>query len=147
MERLLLLASLLERHLLHTRRSFDDALFDLDIELYNVTLVLAVGSHIITVFILLMGIINYYYVCFKTLFVPVLSFIFNRPSVVQSTTQDDSKDKRECYTSSKIRPWIPSPLIPCVCWLGDQQYHCCQCRQNKLIHYLPSQHSIFYLTI
>ena len=66
MERRGLLDFLLGKHLLHTRRSFDDALFRLDIEPYNVTLVLAVGPHILTIFILLMGIINYYYVCFKT---------------------------------------------------------------------------------
>ena len=37
MERRGLLDFLLGKHLLHTRRSFDDALFDLDIELCNET--------------------------------------------------------------------------------------------------------------
>ena len=66
MERRVLLDFLLEKHLLHTHKCFDDADYYRDIVLYNETRFIAVGSHMILIFILLMSIINYYYVCFKT---------------------------------------------------------------------------------
>ncbi len=67
MGRQLLLDFLLRKHLLHTHKCFDDAVFRLDIERCNETRFKAVGSLSILIFIFLMSIINYYYVCFKTL--------------------------------------------------------------------------------
>ena len=67
MERLVLPDFLLKKHLLHTHKCFDDALLNLNTELCNETRFIAVGSHMIIIFIFLMSIINYYYVCFKTL--------------------------------------------------------------------------------
>ena len=65
--RLVLPDFLLKKHLLHTHRYFDDAVFRLDIELCNETRFKAVGSLSIPIFILLMSIINYSYVGFMTL--------------------------------------------------------------------------------
>ena len=45
MVRLVLLDFLLRKHPLRIRKSLDDALFDLNIELCNETRLLAVGSH------------------------------------------------------------------------------------------------------
>ena len=67
MERLELLDFLLRKHPLHIHKCFDDAVFRLDTELCNETRFKAVGSLNTLIFSLLIGIINYYYVCFKTL--------------------------------------------------------------------------------
>ena len=62
-----LLDFLLDKHLLHTHKCFDDAVTDLNIGLCNETRFKAVGSLSIPIFILLMSIINYSYVGFMTL--------------------------------------------------------------------------------
>ena len=67
MVRLVLLDFLLRKHPLHIHKYFDDAVFRLDIGLCNETRFVAVGSLSIPIFIFLIGIINYYYVCFKTM--------------------------------------------------------------------------------
>ena len=67
MVRLELLEILLGMHLQRIHKCFDDAVFRLDIGLCNETRFVAVGSLSIPIFIFLIGIINYYYVCFKTM--------------------------------------------------------------------------------
>ena len=62
MVRLLLLDFLLKKHPLHTHRCFDDALLRLDIELCNETRFQPWARIIVLIFILLIGIIKYYYV-------------------------------------------------------------------------------------
>ena len=67
MVRLVLPDFLRRKHLLHIHKWFDDADARLSIVRCNETRFIAVGSlkfHLI--FILLIGNINYYYVCFKT---------------------------------------------------------------------------------